>query len=96
MSVEPVPPMQDLIADVMAAADPAAQRVAASRLQRMAASAPDESFAATMRQTSEADPTARGGAASAAGGAIEPGHAPVVKPAGGSSAVYRPALNARR
>ena len=48
-----VAPVQDLIADVMAAADPVSQRVAAGRLERLA-SAADQNFAAAVDQKIEA------------------------------------------
>ena len=66
MTVAPVP---DLIVDVMAAADPAAQRVAATRLERLS-SAADGNFAATIDGKIEAgrieaaDAALRGGGAS--------------------------------
>ena len=48
-----VAPVQDLIVDVMTAADPASQRLAASRLERMTP-ATDQDFAATVDQKIEA------------------------------------------
>jgi hypothetical protein len=90
-----VAPVQDLIVDVMAAADPAAQRVAASKLERMT-QATDQYFAATVDQKIEAAAleqsaaSAAGRSGSEAGAALDgAGHAAILKPATGNSAVYR-------
>ncbi|MGP9813352.1 rod-binding protein [Rhodopseudomonas sp. NSM] len=89
MTIEPV---NDLIVDVMAAADPAAQRIAASRLERMAS---DHSFVATVDQL--ADQAATIGRAATAGADLPArsttaeiaGRASIVDKAGGDRAVYR-------
>jgi hypothetical protein len=90
-----VAPVRDLISEVMAAADPAAQRIAASKLERMAPTA-DRDFAATMDQTIDAGAldqiagTGLDGGGSAATTAIDSaGHAPIIKASSGNSAVYR-------
>ncbi|HEY0331516.1 MAG TPA: rod-binding protein [Rhodopseudomonas sp.] len=90
-----VAPVQDLITEVMAAADPASQRIAASRLERLSPAAAQD-FAATVDQKIEAGalepitPQADGSAAAAAGAALDgAGHAPIVKASGGNAAVYR-------
>lgn len=89
-----VAPIQDLIADVMAAADPASQRVAAGRLERLA-STTDRNFAAAIDQKIEAAGLQPGGALAADGGAPggrgvvdSTGHAPIVKATNGTGA-YR-------
>ncbi len=89
-----VAPVRDLIAEVMAAADPTAQRVAASKLERLASTA-DQDFAATMDRTIEAGALEQIAASGADGGAAAAapidgaGHAPIIKASGGNSAVYR-------
>ena len=90
-----VAPVQDLIVDVMAAADPVAQRIAAARLERMAPNA-DQNFAAAVDQKIEAAGV-RKSEASAADGDVSDGsppidgsgHAPIIKAMNGNSAVYR-------
>lgn len=89
-----VAPIQDLIADVMAAADPVSQRVAAGKLERLASTA-DRNFAAAVDQKIEAAGLQQGGVAaadiSAPGGravADSTGHAPIVKATNGKGA-YR-------
>uniref|UniRef100_Q07SF0 Flagellar protein FlgJ N-terminal domain-containing protein n=1 Tax=Rhodopseudomonas palustris (strain BisA53) TaxID=316055 RepID=Q07SF0_RHOP5 len=90
-----VAPVQDLIVDVMAAADPAAQRVATHKLARAAAGA-DPDFAATVDrkidaaalERTEATPGEGSGAVTRA--ALDgTGHATMIKATGGNSAVYR-------
>jgi hypothetical protein len=79
----------------MAAADPTSQRIAASKLERLASVA-DQNFAATVDQKIEAGGLEQGGA-SAAGGDVSDGsalidssgHAPMVKGTSSNSAVYR-------
>jgi hypothetical protein len=90
-----VAPVQDLIVDVMSAADPAAQRIAASKLERMTPAAGQE-FAATVDQKIEAAALEQSAASAAGRSGAEPsaaldgaGHAAIVKPATGNSAVYR-------
>jgi hypothetical protein len=89
-----VAPVQDLIVDVMAAADPASQRIAASKLERMTPAAEQE-FAATVDRKIEAAALEPIGASAAdqsgAGGMVvdNAGHAPMIKASGGNSAVYR-------
>jgi hypothetical protein len=89
-----VAPIQDLIADVMAAADPASQRVATGKLERMA-STTDRNFAAAVDQKIEAAGLQQKGAAAADGdasgnGAVADGsgHAPIIKSTNGKGA-YR-------
>jgi hypothetical protein len=89
-----VAPIQDLIADVMAAADPASQRVATGKLERMA-STTDQNFAAAVDQKIEAAELQQKGAAAADGdassnGAVADGsgHAPIIKSTNGKGA-YR-------
>ena len=88
-----VAPVSDLITDVMAAADPASQRIAASKLERMAP-AGGPGFAASINEKIEAARLEES-AASADGVASrgplkdEAGHATMIKGAGGNSAVYR-------
>jgi peptidoglycan hydrolase FlgJ len=88
-----VAPVQDLIVDVMAAADPMSQRVAAGKLERLG-SVGDQNFAGEIDQKIEAAALKRDGAAATSasdGGAPMDGsgHAPVVKAATGNAAVYR-------
>lgn len=90
-----VAPVQDLIVDVMAAADPVAQRIAAARLERLAPNA-DQNFAAAVDQKIEAAGVRKSEAAVADGDAADSsppidssGHAPIVKAMNGNSAVYR-------
>jgi peptidoglycan hydrolase FlgJ len=90
-----VAPVQDLIVDVMAAADPAAQRIAASKLERMT-QATDQDFAAAVDQKIEAAAVEQSAASAAGRSGSDPsaaldgaGHAAIVKPATGNSAVYR-------
>jgi hypothetical protein len=90
-----VAPVQDLIVDVMAAADPTSQRIAASKLERLA-SAADQNFAATVDQKIEAAGLQQSGAPAAdgdvsSGSALidSSGHAPMVKATNSNSAVYR-------
>ena len=58
-----VAPVSDLIVDVMAAADPGSQRVAASKLERLAA---DQNFSATVDEKIEAGGLQQNGASAAA------------------------------
>jgi peptidoglycan hydrolase FlgJ len=88
-----VAPVSDLIVDVMAAADPGSQRVAASKLERLAA---DQNFAAAVDEKIEAGGLQQSGASAAAGvvprsNALDDGagHATIVKTANSDSAVYR-------
>ncbi|SEH75870.1 MULTISPECIES: rod-binding protein [unclassified Tardiphaga] len=85
MTVAPV--SNDLIADVMKAADPAAQRVAATRLERMAP-AGEANFASAV-----ADEFAAGQAAQSAKSAPVSGgeitSTPIIRKAEGSNPVYR-------
>jgi hypothetical protein len=90
-----VAPVQDLIVDVMTAADPASQRLAASRLERMTP-ATEREFAATVDQKIEAAALERSQAApedgtGSGGGAVlgNATSAPIVRSSGGSNAVYR-------
>ncbi|ABD86685.1 rod-binding protein [Rhodopseudomonas palustris] len=89
-----VAPVQDLIVDVMAAADPASRRVAASRLERLASTA-EQDFAATVDRKIEAGALDQQGmaaqnAGSGSGAALDlAGHATIIKPSGGNAAVYR-------
>src|SRR3954447_22532491 len=90
-----VAPIADLIADVMAAADPISQRVAASKLERLA-SLTDQNFAAAVDEKIDTAGLGRIGASAAAGGAPggnalndSTGHAPIIKATNGNSAVYR-------
>ena len=90
MTVAPVP---DLIVDVMAAADPTSQRVAASRLERLAA---DQNFAAAVDQKIESGGVQQSGVSAVAGAVLRgsapeygTGHATLVKAANSDSAVYR-------
>lgn len=89
-----VAPIQDLIVDVMAAADPASQRVAAGKLERLA-STTDQNFAAAVDQKIEAAGLEQVGTSATDGGvsggsalADSAGHAPIIKATNGNSA-YR-------
>lgn len=88
-----VPPVQDLIADVMAAADPASQRVAASRLERMASiagenfsTAIDRKIEAAALEQGEAETERALDAGQVSNGA---GHAQIIKGTAGGSSAYR-------
>lgn len=90
-----VAPVQDLIVDVMAAADPVAQRMAAARLERLASKA-DQNFAAAVDQKIEAAgvrqseaPAANGDVSDGSAPIDGTGHAPIIKATNGNSAVYR-------
>lgn len=90
-----VAPIQDIIADVMAAADPASQRVAAGKLERLA-STTDRNFAAAVDQKIEAAGLQQKGAAAADGDASGnsavadgSGHAPIVKSTNGKGAYHK-------
>jgi len=90
-----VAPVQDLIVDVMAAADPVAQRMAAARLERLASGA-DQNFAAAVDQKIEAaglrqvDASAVDGDMPEGSAPIDgAGHAPIIKAMNSNSAVYR-------
>ncbi len=88
-----VTPVPDLILDVMEAADPASQRVAAGRLER-ASSAGGEDFAAAVDRKIEAGalerPAASEQGTSGLRGAIDgSGHATIIKKADTDRAVYR-------
>ncbi|MCA6106265.1 rod-binding protein [Bradyrhizobium sp. CNPSo 4026] len=91
MTVTPVP---DLILDVMEAADPVSQRMAAGKLER-ASSAGGEEFAAAMDRKIEAGALERTAASAqgmdaSRGGAIDgSGHATIIKKADTDRAVYR-------
>jgi hypothetical protein len=92
MTVVPIP---DLIADVMAAADPISQRVAASKLERLA-STTDQNFAAAVDEKIDTAGLEKIGASAEAGGAPggnalndSTGHAPIIKGMNSNSAVYR-------
>jgi peptidoglycan hydrolase FlgJ len=88
-----VAPVQDLIVDVMAAADPVAQRMAAARLERLASG---QNFAASVDQKIEAAGL-RQGEAPAVDGDIGDGsapidgtgHAQIIKTINSNGAVYR-------
>ena len=90
-----VAPVQDLIVDVMAAADPVAQRIAAAKLERLE-SKTDQDFAAAVDQKIETAGV-RQREASAADRAVSDGsapmdltgHAPIIKAAKSNSEVYR-------
>lgn len=89
-----VAPIQDLIADVMAAADPASQRMAAGKLERLASTA-DRNFAAAVDRKIEAAGLQQNEAAAAHDGASgssavadSTGHAPIIKATNGKGA-YR-------
>ena len=86
-----VAPTSDLIADVMAAADPVSQRVAADRLERLAAG---QNFATAVDAKIETGALQQSGTSAAAGPAGDApddgaGHATMVKTANSDSAVYR-------
>ena len=88
-----VAPVQDLIVDVMAAADPVAQRMAAARLERLASG---QNFAASVDQKIEAAGLRQGEASAVDGDMGDgsapidgPGRAPIVKAMNSNSAVYR-------
>lgn len=85
-----VAPVQDLIVDVMAAADPAAQRVAAGRLERLSPTA-DQNFAAAVEAAGleQGEAAADGGVAGDSAPVGSAGHAPIIKATNGSGAVYR-------
>src|SRR6187549_2568154 len=90
-----VAPVQDLIVDVMAAADPVAQRMATARLERLAPGA-DQNFAAAVNQKIEAAGLRQGEAAATDGDMTDgsapidgTGHAPVIKALNSNGAVYR-------
>ena len=68
-----VAPVSDLIVDVMAAADPASQRVAAGKLERLAR--PDQNFTTAVDEKIEAGGLQQSGT-SAAAGAVSRGNAP--------------------
>lgn len=85
MTVAPV--SNDLIADVMKAADPAAQRIAAARLERMAP-AGDANFASAIAEEFAAAQTGQSGtAAPISGGDIAT--TPIIRKAEGSNPTYR-------
>jgi hypothetical protein len=85
MTVAPV--SNDLIADVMKAADPAAQRVAATRLERMAP-AGDANFASAVADEFAAGQAAQSSkTAPVSGGEIA--STPIIRKAEGSNPVYR-------
>jgi flagellar protein FlgJ len=90
-----VAPISDLIVDVMAAADPVSQRVAANKLERLApvtdqnfAAAVDEKIGTAGVERSEA--SAEGGGTSG-GNAVDDstGHATIVRGPSSDRAVYR-------
>src|SRR4051812_26492078 len=90
-----VAPVQDLIIDVMAAADPVAQRIAAARLERLASNA-DQNFAAEIDQKIQAAGAGQGAAPAANGDMSDgtapidsTGHAPIIKATNSNGAVYR-------
>jgi peptidoglycan hydrolase FlgJ len=91
MTVAPVP---DLILDVMEAADPVAQRMAAGRLERVS-SGDSEDFATAMNRKIEAGAPERTvaseqGVSALHGGAIDgSGHPTIIKKAGTDRAVFR-------
>jgi flagellar protein FlgJ len=91
MTVTPVP---DLILDVMEAADPASQRMAAGKLERVS-SAGSEDFAAAVDRKIEAGALGRtvafeqGTSASLSGAIDGTGHATIIKKADSDRAVYR-------
>lgn len=89
-----VPPVSDLIVDVMAAAEPAARRIATSKLERLTPSTGD--FAASVSGSADVAGLAPAGKSAGIGGATSTvqldgntGHAPIVKAASGDNAVYR-------
>jgi peptidoglycan hydrolase FlgJ len=88
-----VAPVSDLIVDVMAAADPASQRVAANKLERLAA---DQNFATAVDAKIETAALQQSGTFAAAGAVSRgnapddgTGHATMIKTANSDSAVYR-------
>jgi peptidoglycan hydrolase FlgJ len=88
-----VAPVSDLIVDVMAAADPASQRVAANKLERLAA---DQNFATAVDAKIETAALQQSGTSAAAGAVSRgnapddgTGHATMIKTANSDSAVYR-------
>jgi hypothetical protein len=89
-----VAPVQDLIVDVMAAADPASQRAAAGKLESLS-SAADGDFAAAMDQKIEAAAQQRSVAAAQAEGASrgsaidDGGHTRFIKGPNGDRAIFR-------
>ena len=88
-----VAPVSDLITDVMAAADPVAQRIAASKLERMAP-AGGPGFAASINDRIESarleeSAASADGVASRSALKDNAGHATMIKGTGGNSAVYR-------
>jgi flagellar protein FlgJ len=92
MTVAPVP---DLIVDVMAAADPISQRVAAGKLERLASTA-DQNFAAAVDEKIETGGLERSGASAEAGvvsrsNALNDsaGDAPIIKETSSDSTVFR-------
>lgn len=85
MTVAPV--TNDLIADVMKAADPTAQRAAATRLERMAPTGPAD-FASAVADEFAAGRGART-ATSAAAGEGQVTTTPVIRQSAGNNAVYR-------
>jgi hypothetical protein len=90
MTVAPIP---DLVLDVMAAADPASQRVAATRLERL--SAANGEFAATMTEKIGAGApeqgvaVGQGDSASPAGAVIGRDHVRIVRMENSDRAVFR-------
>ncbi|MDR6658291.1 rod-binding protein [Tardiphaga sp. 866_E4_N2_1] len=85
MTVAPV--SNDLIADVMKAADPAAQRVAATRLERMAP-ADKANFASAIAEEFAAGQTAQSATAVPISGG-EVATTPIIRKAEGSNPTYR-------
>jgi hypothetical protein len=90
-----VPPVSDLIGDVMAAADPTVQRVATNKLERLTPMA-GQNFAASINEKIDASKLSQPGpqdvAARTADGTVISdigGHAPVVRKSSDGSAVYR-------
>jgi hypothetical protein len=85
--------VQDLIVDVMAAADPVSQRAAANKLERLASTA-DVDFATAIEQKIEASALQQSGASAAedavAGSSVAVGgQAQFLKAPDGNSTVYR-------
>lgn len=85
MTVAPVP---DLIVDVMAAADPVSQRIAASKLERLGAAA-EGNFAASVDQKIDQAGLDRSAASAPSDAASADGHAPMIRPAASGPAAYR-------
>lgn len=90
-----VAPVQDLIVDVMGAADPAAQRVAANRLERLGSTV-GQDFAATVNERIDAGRSRRIEASEEGEGVLRSdglkgvvAHTPIVRGPGGDGAVYR-------